>query len=451
MSPEAFDGRRQADVCRAAHARRQLVELPAAPPRRLAGVPGEQRGDLLLPDRPWPAAAEYSADGLRHAPHLHARRRRSTSTSSSTTATCSACPRGYHGPCVAAPGYPMYYLNVLAGPGGERSMAFCDDPTHHWVRDTWAGMAVDPRCPMTTTPAWTNSVSKTIRIGVIGFGWMGQAHSRGCRRAPSYFLERNYEPDLVVVSDTVDERRDDAVRSFGFRAPSPTGARSSTHPDVDVVFVTAPNMLHVEMVEAAAAAGKHVFCEKPVGGTPPQTVVAERAARRAGRDHRRRVQLPVGTAGAVRQAAHRQRRARHDHQLLRAVLLDVRQRPAWACCRGDSSSTKRVTVSAPTSSATPSTSATSSSAASPRSFGTGETFIKQRPLPTGGGTHYDRGEPGDPTGEVTNEDYIGDDVRVRERCQGHVRGVPLDGRSREPEQLRGVRHQGLRRLEPRDG
>ena len=43
--------------------------------------------------------------------------------------------RGYHGPCAAAPGYPLYYLNVLAGPGGERSMAFCDDPAHHWVRD----------------------------------------------------------------------------------------------------------------------------------------------------------------------------------------------------------------------------------------------------------------------------------------------------------------------------
>jgi 5-deoxy-glucuronate isomerase len=58
-------------------------------------------------------------------------------------------PRGFHGPCVAAPGYPMYYLNVLAGPGGERSMAFCDDPAHHWVRDTWVGAPLDPRCPMT--------------------------------------------------------------------------------------------------------------------------------------------------------------------------------------------------------------------------------------------------------------------------------------------------------------
>ncbi len=64
-------------------------------------------------------------------------------------------PRGYHGPCIAAPGYPMYYLNVLAGPGGERSMAFCDDPAHHWVRDTWAGMATDPRCPMTSVAGVT--------------------------------------------------------------------------------------------------------------------------------------------------------------------------------------------------------------------------------------------------------------------------------------------------------
>ncbi|UJW35834.1 5-deoxy-glucuronate isomerase [Saccharothrix sp. AJ9571] len=59
-------------------------------------------------------------------------------------------PRGYHGPCVAPPGYPMYYLNVLAGPADERSMAFCDDPAHTWIRDTWAGQALDPRCPLTS-------------------------------------------------------------------------------------------------------------------------------------------------------------------------------------------------------------------------------------------------------------------------------------------------------------
>jgi hypothetical protein len=43
----------------------------------------------------------------------------------------------------------MYYLNVLAGPGDERSMAFCDDPAHGWVRDTFDRDAPDPRCPVT--------------------------------------------------------------------------------------------------------------------------------------------------------------------------------------------------------------------------------------------------------------------------------------------------------------
>jgi 5-deoxy-glucuronate isomerase len=62
-------------------------------------------------------------------------------------------PRGYHGPCVAAPGYPLYYLNVMAGPNPERTMAIVDDPPYAWVRDSWDALPVDPRCPMTTASA----------------------------------------------------------------------------------------------------------------------------------------------------------------------------------------------------------------------------------------------------------------------------------------------------------
>jgi 5-deoxy-glucuronate isomerase len=59
-------------------------------------------------------------------------------------------PHGYHGPCIAAHGYPMYYLNVMAGPGEDRAMAFCDDPTHAWIRDSWETLEPDPRCPVTS-------------------------------------------------------------------------------------------------------------------------------------------------------------------------------------------------------------------------------------------------------------------------------------------------------------
>lgn len=58
-------------------------------------------------------------------------------------------PRGFHGPCVAAPGYPMYYLNVMAGPDEERRWLISIDPDHEWVLDAWADMPPDPRLPMT--------------------------------------------------------------------------------------------------------------------------------------------------------------------------------------------------------------------------------------------------------------------------------------------------------------
>ena len=58
-------------------------------------------------------------------------------------------PHGYHGPCVAAPGYDMYYLNVMAGPDEDLVWLAPDDPAHHWIRGTWESQEVDPRLPMT--------------------------------------------------------------------------------------------------------------------------------------------------------------------------------------------------------------------------------------------------------------------------------------------------------------
>lgn len=57
-------------------------------------------------------------------------------------------PHGYHGPSVAAPGYHMYYLNVMAGPGKERAWKIVDDPEHAWLRGTWSDQAKDPRLPL---------------------------------------------------------------------------------------------------------------------------------------------------------------------------------------------------------------------------------------------------------------------------------------------------------------
>jgi 5-deoxy-glucuronate isomerase len=60
-------------------------------------------------------------------------------------------PDGWHGPSMAAPGYHLYYLNVMAGPG-ERAWVIEDEPEHAWVRDTWAGQEIDPRLPFGKEP-----------------------------------------------------------------------------------------------------------------------------------------------------------------------------------------------------------------------------------------------------------------------------------------------------------
>lgn len=56
-------------------------------------------------------------------------------------------PYGWHGPAMAAPGYDLYYLNVMAGAGPVRQWLISDDPQHGWVRSTWENQATDPRLP----------------------------------------------------------------------------------------------------------------------------------------------------------------------------------------------------------------------------------------------------------------------------------------------------------------
>ena len=67
-----------------------------------------------------------------------------------STGDTALVPHGWHGPCVAAPGYDLYYLNVMAGPGGSEWLSV-DDPCYGWLRQTWDDTDVDPRLPYATT------------------------------------------------------------------------------------------------------------------------------------------------------------------------------------------------------------------------------------------------------------------------------------------------------------
>jgi 5-deoxy-glucuronate isomerase len=67
-----------------------------------------------------------------------------------------AMPHGWHGPSMAPPGYDLYYLNVMAGPG-ERAWRFRDDPAHAWIRATWADQELDGRLPLTAAARRTTT------------------------------------------------------------------------------------------------------------------------------------------------------------------------------------------------------------------------------------------------------------------------------------------------------
>ena len=97
----------------------------------------------------------------------------------------------------------------------------------------------------TAAPATTGRARRRVGVGVIGFGWLGQAHSRSMLRIPTLFADRDVDPELVVCADTVPERIDDAVRSFGFARGTADWRQVLDDPAVDVVVIAAPNMLHV--------------------------------------------------------------------------------------------------------------------------------------------------------------------------------------------------------------
>jgi predicted dehydrogenase len=73
------------------------------------------------------------------------------------------------------------------------------------------------------------------------------------------FPKRSFDPKLVVCADTEASRRERAVRDFGFERAVENWQDAISSPDVDAVWVTAPNMLHVPMIEAATAADTTTF------------------------------------------------------------------------------------------------------------------------------------------------------------------------------------------------
>jgi predicted dehydrogenase len=247
----------------------------------------------------------------------------------------------------------------------------------------------------------------TIGIGVIGMGWMGQVHARSYLQAALRFPNLQLQPRLIICSDNVAERAENAKNVLGFQSSTTDWHEVVNHPDVQIVSVTTPNNLHLEIVKAAAAAGKHIMCEKPVGRYPSETAAVESAARTAGvlsfvGFNYRWVPLvqhaqKLMQEGKLGELTHFRGRffAMYGSNPYGLMSWRFDKNIAGYGVLGD---IMAHTVDMALFMAGPIKRVTS----------TAHTFIKERPLPIPGkGTHYSVGNPGDPTGTVTNEDYIG--------------------------------------------
>jgi predicted dehydrogenase len=106
-------------------------------------------------------------------------------------------------------------------------------------------------------------MAKTLRVGMIGYRFMGKAHSNAWRQAPRFFpLKAGVEMHTICGRDP--NALEDARKQFGWENASTDWKAVVNSPEIDIVDINTPNDSHAEIAIAAARAGKHVLCEKPL-------------------------------------------------------------------------------------------------------------------------------------------------------------------------------------------
>jgi len=104
----------------------------------------------------------------------------------------------------------------------------------------------------------------TFGVGIIGFGFMGRTHSYGHVNMPLYYDPPPCRTRLVGVATSRRETAEAARQALGFEFATDDWQELIARADVDLIHVCTPNKFHKEQVLAALAAGRHVYCDKPL-------------------------------------------------------------------------------------------------------------------------------------------------------------------------------------------
>lgn len=256
----------------------------------------------------------------------------------------------------------------------------------------------------------------TIGVGVIGMGWMGYVHSHAYAQMKDRFYEALFRPRLVICADAVESRAKEAAKRFGFEQFTTDWQAFLAHPEVEVVNVTAPNGMHLEINLAVIAAGKHLMCEKPVGRFPSETIASYEAVKvtslKTAVDYNYRWAPMVQFAKQLIETGEVETLTHYHGRFLNGYAGDTLGFLSWRFeatqglgTLGDLMSHVIDMVHM---------------LAGPiqKLVANRETFIMERPIPTTGvGTHYDVAIGNESKRPVTNEDYMSAIVRFTNGAQ----------------------------------
>ena len=124
-----------------------------------------------------------------------------------------------------------------------------------------------------------------INVALIGHRFMGKAHSNAYRQVRRFFPGNLVPRMKVLCGKACTEELEETARRFGWEESDCEWERVVERKDIDMIDVATPGFLHHPMVIAAAQAGKHIFCEKPLANTLSEAKEMLKAVEKAGVMH----------------------------------------------------------------------------------------------------------------------------------------------------------------------
>jgi predicted dehydrogenase len=122
---------------------------------------------------------------------------------------------------------------------------------------------------------------KQLRIGLVGYGFMGRAHSNAFRKVKNFF-DLQHEPVLQAVCGRDADKTKAFAQKWGYQSTETDWHKLVARPDIDVVDIACPNDFHKDIALAAAKSGKMILCEKPLAMDGPQGAEMVKAVEAAG-------------------------------------------------------------------------------------------------------------------------------------------------------------------------